>query len=143
MLRRLSAQSQHIVEQAQEIARGYEQGYVDGEHLLLAIAEGKGNRASEVLRDSGGTPDALRKNIEGFFKEPQADETFVVGRLPGTMHFRNVVARAIEIAENRKAGAVEPEHLLLALCQEKDSLAVQAMTNVGLDEQKVQHLLAS
>lgn len=142
MLRRLSAQSQQIIRQAEGIAREYAQDYVDGEHVLLAIAQAKGSRAGQLLRDGGATPETLRKSIQPFIKEPP-QETFVVGRLPGTMHFKNVVARSIEIAESRKAAAVEPEDLLLALSHEQNSLAVQALQTCGLDAGRIQQMLST
>ncbi len=142
MLRRLSPKSQQIVEQAQAIARRYEQEYVDAEHVLLAIAEQDDNRAAQALQQCGATAGKLRRNVEKVVKE-QVPETFVLGRLPATLHFRNVIARAVELAEKQGAAAVEPEHLLLALSQEGGSLATQALENLGVDAARLETLLVS
>lgn len=139
MLCRLSAQSQQIVDRAQAIARQYGQDYVDSEHVLVAIAETDTCRAGKLLRDSGGTPDVLRKAIQQTLREHPTD-SFVTGRLPGTMHFKNVIARAIETAGSRKAPAVEPEHLLLALSCEQGSVALSALQNIGLDSRKIEQM---
>ncbi len=142
MLRRLSPKSQKIIQQAQDIARRYEQNYVDTEHVLLAIAETGDSPATEALQQSGATTEKLRRDVERFIKEaPQQD--FVVGRLPGTLHFRNVVARAIEIAETSRAAAVEPEHLLISLSREEGSLASQALSDMGLDAARLDALLTT
>lgn len=140
MLRRLSPKSQQIIDQAQAIARQYEQDYVDGEHVLLAIAEANDSPAGQVLRDSGATPDGIRTTIKQALKQHPA-EIFVTGRLPGTMHFKNIIAQAIEIAEGRRSPAVEPEHLLLALSREQGSLALRALESAGLDTRKIEQML--
>jgi ATP-dependent Clp protease ATP-binding subunit ClpC len=139
MLPRLSAQSQELVDRAQVIARQYGQDYVDSEHVLVAIAEKDNCHAGKLLRDHGGKPDVLRKAIQQTLVEPQA-ETFVTGRLPGTMHFKNVIARAIEAAGSRGAAAVGPEHLLLALASEQGSLALQTLQGLGLDARKIDRI---
>ena len=140
MLRRLSPKSQQIVDDAQTIARRYEQECVDTEHVLLAIAEKNDNRATKALHQCGASAQKIRKNVEKIAK-PQP-ETFVLGRLPATLHFRNVIARAVEIAEKQGASAVEPEHLLLSLTQEGDSLATQALQDLGVDTAKLEETLA-
>ena len=140
MLRRLSPKSQRIIDDAQIIARRYEQEYVDTEHVLLAIAEKNDNRATKALHQCGASARKIRKNVEKVAK--QHPETFVLGRLPATLHFRNVIARAVEIAEKQGASAVEPEHLLLSLTQEGDSLATRALQDLGVDTAKVEEMLA-
>lgn len=140
MLRRLSPKSQQIIDDAQKIARRYEQEYVDTEHVLLAIAERNDNLAAKALDQCGASAQKIRKNVEKVAKEHP--ETFVLGRLPATLHFRNVIARAVEIAERRSAAAVEPEHLLLSLTQEGDSLATQALQSLGVDTAKLEGVLA-
>ncbi len=141
MLRRLSPKSQQIVDEAQNIARRYEQEYVDAEHMLLAIAEKNDNRAAQALQQCGATAQKLRKNLEKVVKQ-HVPETFVLGRLPATLHLRNVIARAVELAEKRGAAAVEPEHLLLAISQEGGSLATDALQDLGVDTAKLEGLLA-
>lgn len=141
MLRRLSPKSQQIIEEAQTIARRYEQEYVDVEHVLLAIVEKDDSQAAQMLRDCGVSQDKLRKKVEKSLKESDP-ETFVIGRLPATIHFKNVVARAVEIAEKQGAPTVEPVHLLLSLSQEGGSLASQALENLGVDTARLEGMIA-
>ena len=60
------------------------------------------------------------------------EETWVFGRLPGTPHFKNVVATAIEQCQELQAAEVCTEHLLLALLREKGCVAQKALKAVGL-----------
>jgi len=142
MLRRLSPKSQQIIDQAQAIARRYEQEYVDTEHVLLAIAEKNDNRAAQALQQCGISADKIRKKVEKVVKKGH-QEIFVLGRLPATLHLKNVVARALEIAEKLGAPTIEPEHLLLSLSQEDGSLASQALGSLGVDTPRLQGALAA
>jgi ATP-dependent Clp protease ATP-binding subunit ClpA len=60
------------------------------------------------------------------------EETWVFGRLPGTPHFKNVVATAIDQCQQLEAKEVSTEHLLLALSKEKGSVAQRTLAALGL-----------
>lgn len=141
MLRKLSPESQQILQAAQNIARRYDQEYVDAEHLLLAIAEKNDTPAAQALLKCGAPHDKIRANIEKVIKQ-NPSQTLVLGRLSATLNFRNVVTRAIEIAEARSAPSVEPEHLLVALSMEEQSLATQALEALGVDTGRIEAALA-
>lgn len=139
MLPRLSPRSQQIIDQAQTAARRYDQEYIDSEHILLAIAEAEGEPASQVLRSAGLTAEMVRKAIKKTLKDHVPE--MVTGRLPGTMHFKNVIARAIEAAGAGKTATVEPVHLLLALSEEEGSLAAETLKAHNLDSRKIEKSL--
>ena len=66
----------------------------------------------------------MRKSLE---------DTWVFGRLPGTPHFRNVVATALEQAEKMETDMLRTEHLVLALLKEEGSVAYEALKSLGCD----------
>ena len=140
MLQRLRPTTQRIIKKAEQIARQDEEEYIDTEHVLLAIAEQADTRAADMLARCGVTSADLRKSIEKLVKK-SLEETWVFGRLPGTPHFRNVVAKAIELADSRNAEAVEPEHLLIALASETGSVACQALSSLDVNAAKLGKLL--
>ncbi len=120
-----------VIKLANEIAREYEQEYVGTEHLLLAIErEGTGVGAG-VLRRHGVTGPKLRAEVDKLVKKSM-EETWVFGRLPGTPHFRNVMATAIEQCQKLEAKEVCTEHVLLALLKEAGSVACKALANLGI-----------
>ena len=61
-----------------------------------------------------------------------AEETWVFGRLPGTPHFRNVMAIAIEEARQFESKEVCSEHMLLALAREEGSVAQATLLELGI-----------
>lgn len=131
MLPKSSRRVAEVIKLANVIAREYEQEYVGTEHVLLAIQrEGRGIGAA-VLARRGVTADALRNQVDQLVKK-QLEETWVFGRLPGTPHFKNVIATAIEQCQELKSREVCTEHILLALSREKGSVAFKALQALGL-----------
>jgi ATP-dependent Clp protease ATP-binding subunit ClpC len=120
-----------VIKLANEIAREYEQEYVGTEHLLLAIQrEGTGIGAGVLARHKV-SGEKLRAEVDKLVKKSM-EETWVFGRLPGTPHFRNVMATAIEQCQKLEAKEVCTEHVLLALVKESGSVAGKALANLGI-----------
>lgn len=131
MYERLTQRVEKIIKLSQEIARDYEQDYVGTEHLLLAILkEGTGVGASLLTEQGIGL--ARAKEVVDRLMQKSAEETWVFGRLPGTPHFRNVMATAIEEARQFESKEVCSEHLLLALAREEGSVAQATLNELGV-----------
>ena len=131
MLPKSSKRVAKVIQLANQLAREYEQEYVGTEHVLLAIqSEGTGIGA-KVLAKKGITAKILRSEIDKLVKK-QLEETWVFGRLPGTPHFKNVVATAIDQCQKLGAKEVCTEHLLLALIKERGSVSQKALDALGL-----------
>ncbi|MFQ5464098.1 MAG: Clp protease N-terminal domain-containing protein [Phycisphaerae bacterium] len=119
---------------ANEIAHDFDLEFVGTEHVLLAIQrEGTGVGAA-VLTQRGITNGKLIQEVENLVKK-QLEETWVFGRLPGSPHYRNVMATAIEQCRQLEASEVRTEHILLALLKEKGSVAQKALQALGLSYQ--------
>jgi len=132
MLPRSSQRVAEVIKLANQIAREYEREYVGTEHVLLAIAREGHGIGSAILKNNGISEAKLRTEVDRLIKK-QMEETWVFGRLPGTPHFKNVVASAIRECQDLGAKEVCTEHLLLALLLEKGSVAYKALKAVGLN----------
>jgi ATP-dependent Clp protease ATP-binding subunit ClpC len=132
MHQRLSQRAEKIVKLASEIAREYEQDYVGTEHVLLAVEREGTGVGAQILRGHGLNGTRIKDEVDKLVKKSMED-TWVFGRLPGTPHFRNVVATAIEQAQQLESKEVCSEHLLLALLREKGSVACTALKNLQLN----------
>ncbi len=146
MLPKSSPRVAEIIKLANEIAREYDQEYVGTEHVLLAIErEGTGMGAA-VLVKRGITSKRMREEIDKLVKK-QLEETWVFGRLPGTPHFKNVVAVAIEQCQELGSSLVCTEHLLLGLLKEQGSVAHKTLNTLGVSfddaRSDIQELMAS
>ena len=131
MYEKFSPRVDKVVKLANAIAREYDQEYVGTEHVLLGIAREGTGVGARILKNRNISETKLRIEIDKLIKKSMED-TWVFGRLPGTPHFRNVVAHAIEQARQLEMKEVCTEHLLLALCRAKGSVACQALRNLGL-----------
>ena len=69
------------------------------------------------------------------FKRAKED-TWVFGRLPGSPHYRNVIERAMEVAEQLESKSIGSAHLLLALYHDKESTAQRTLTGLGVPHKK-------
>jgi len=127
----LSTQAQQVIKLAKDIARQYEQGYVGTEHLLLAIVRAGTGLATTILREHGATEEKTTMVVEEAIRD-RLQDTWVMGRLPGTPHFKDVVVRASDEARGYGNWQVCPEHLLLALAKEKGSTGQRALEKLGL-----------
>ncbi len=130
--------------QERQITLGGETMPLPSPFLVLATEnpidqEGTGLGA-EILRKHGASQDKLKAEIAKLI-QASLEDTWVFGRLPGTPHFRNVVALAIEEAQNLKSKEVGTEHLLLGLLGEKGCVAHKALKALGLNAKLVRETL--
>jgi ATP-dependent Clp protease ATP-binding subunit ClpC len=131
MFEHLSIRAQKALDHAKALAYEFNQDYVGTEHVLLGIMkEGRGMGAT-VLKDHGITYERLEAAIRKLV-QAHMEDTWVFGRLPGTPHLMNVVARAIEEAQALKHNYVGTEHLLLGLMDERGSVACTVLSDMGL-----------
>ncbi len=136
MLPKLSQRVSDVIKLANTIARDYEQDYVGTEHVLLAVAREGTGRGAQLLQQRSVTKATLKSEIDALIKN-QLEDSWVFGRLPGTPHFKNVIATAIEECQELGSKEVCTEHLLLALLKESGSVAFQALKALGVSAKEV------
>lgn len=131
MFEKLTPRMERVLKMSQQVARDYEQDYVGTEHLLLAILQEGTGVGSSILADNDITLARAKVAVDKLIKK-SLEDTWVFGRLPGTPHFRNVMAIAIEEARQLESKVVCTEHLLLALSKEDGSVAQAALHELGV-----------
>ena len=136
MYEHLSKRVDSVVKLANKIAREYEQEYVGTEHILLAIVQEGTGVGARILLDRGATEERIRAEVDKLIKA-SLEDTWVFGRLPGTPHFRNVIAQAIEEARKLNNKEVCTEHLLLGLLKERGCVAHEALRSLGFSTRSV------
>jgi ATP-dependent Clp protease ATP-binding subunit ClpC len=145
-LRRLDAEARAVIDLANDIAYEYGLEYVGTEHILLAIVRHADNMGARVLGKFGVHEDKIRAKVDEFVQRAKED-TWVFGRLPGSPHYRDVIERAMGIADQLEARTIGSAHLLLALFHDDNSTAQQALLGLGVTQKKcrdeVLHLLSA
>ena len=136
MHERLSKTVENAIQVANDIARSYDREYVGTEHLLLAVVRQQGSPGANLLARRKITPARLRKEVDKLAAKSM-EETWVFGRLPGTPHFRNVMAKAIEEAQAMGSHRICTQHLLLGLLAERGSVAELALANLKVSAAEI------
>ncbi|MCG8406000.1 MAG: hypothetical protein MI923_12460 [Phycisphaerales bacterium] len=131
MFEKLTPRMDKVIKLSQQIARDYEQDYVGTEHLLLAILK-EGTGVGTAILHAHEIDWSRAKTVVDRLIQDSLQDTWVFGRLPGTPHFRNVMAAAIEEARQLESKVVCTEHLLIALAREEGSVAHAALVQLGL-----------
>ncbi len=134
-LRRLDNHARAIIDLANEIAREFELEYVGTEHVLLAVLRHGDNVGARALCRLGVDEDKARAQIDALYQRAKED-TWVTGRLPGSPHFRNVIERAMDVAEQLESNHIGSEHLLLALYHEQENTGLNALSSLGITHKK-------
>jgi len=131
MYQHLSETAKDVLKLAKRLARQDQQEYVGTEHVLLAIVEQGLGVGWQVLQNCAVTPEAVAQQVKRLVDWGKED-TWVFGRLPGTPHFKQVLALAIEEAERAKDTKVGTEYLLLSLLRERGCVAERALNKLGV-----------
>ena len=137
MFEHLSTRANKAMRLGQQIAREKNLEFVGSEHVLLGILEEGTGAGALLLKEAGLTRTKIRQELEKLAAQ-QMEETWVVGRLPGTPHFMNVIAKAIEQARNLGHNYVGTEHLLLGLLTERGCIAQKLLSKSGMSLSAIQ-----
>ena len=132
----LTQAAETIITLAKQIAREHGLGYVGTEHLLLAIVREGTSTAAQVLCELGANEFATQDLVEELIKQ-RMQETWVMGRLPGTPHFRDVLSKAANEGRGTGNWRIGPEHLLLGLIAEENSTGSRCLAALGITADKV------
>ena len=138
----LDNQAIEVLKLAGEVAQEYGLGYVGTEHLLLAILREGSSLATEILCEQGANEYATQ-NVVDELVENRSQETWVAGRQPGAPHFRDVLSKANEEARGSGNWQVTPEHLLLGLLAEEQSLGCRALKQLGVSTEQVRKAMSA
>ena len=132
MFEHLSTRANKAMRLSQQIAREMNLDYVGSEHVLLGILEEGTGAGALLLKEVGLTRTRIREQMTKLTAQQMA-ETWVIGRLPGTPHFTNVIAKAVEQAQELGHNYVGPEHLLLGLLNEEGCVAQRILRKAGMN----------
>ena len=119
------------LEKCPSIAGAFGHTYIGSEHLLLSLSEENESVAAHFLEERGADAQKLRHAIEEFSGTAKPTE---VGAADMTPRTRRIIESAGRLAAEG-AVRVGTEHLLLALLEEKEAVAVRLLSTLSVDTQ--------
>lgn len=123
-----------VIMKAQEEARRLRHNFVGTEQLLLGILREGSSISARVLKDLGVNLDDARAEVEAIIGRGSGA---VPSEIPFTPKVKQVFEQAFQEARKLDSPYIEPEHLLLALTQNTESVAYRVLSNLGVDPSKV------
>jgi ATP-dependent Clp protease ATP-binding subunit ClpB len=126
-----------FLQSAQTLAlrRGHQR--LTPEHLLTVLLEDKEGLAANLIRTSGGDPQAALRAVEGELARLPKVEGSGAGQVYMSPEIARVFEQAEQIAQKAGDSFVTVERLLLALALAKETPAGKALADAGLTPQKL------
>ena len=119
-----------LLSRAAEEARRTGHNYIGTEHLSRAATPNENGPTVELLRRAGLTPRELRAEIRRDIGTSDGPTDNVLPLTPRTMM---VLSLAMFLADRDEAHDVTEMHLLMALLQEGEGVAVRKLVDMGFD----------
>jgi DNA-binding transcriptional MerR regulator len=129
-----SERLRQALQNALDVARDFGQRELRPEHLLLGLIRAPESMAAHVIQRAGSSPAALHSAVEGlsgFGSEP-------VGEPQIGDQARSILLAAVDERKRLGHDYFGTEHILLALLQDTQGLAVQALAQSGVSAAQVQ-----
>lgn len=104
--------------------------YIGTEHLYNAITKAEGSLAAVLLRESGLDPRVVRNEVR---REVGPGDDEVDSKPPLTPRARRVLATALYYADDYSSHAVNEVHVLIALLQDGEGVAVRKLRAMGVN----------
>ena len=130
MQNRLTKKAQNALTRALSAAEDLGHTYVGTEHLLIGLAEEEDSAAARILDGKGITPIRLRGAVSEISGVGSKTALTPAEMTPRT---KNVIAEAGRIADGISGGFVGTEHLLSAICRERDCTGYRILVSCSAD----------
>jgi len=151
MMIRFSRRSGEALGNAWIASQSFDTGYIGTEHLLAGILAERDGLACEFLSRAGVDEDLVMQHLIAFNHRQPADVSAqeaehidgnqLIGMMtPRTRQVINLAAR--EAQSLSQSGVIEPEHLLLGILKEGDSVAVRILSEAGLTPRESHAMLS-
>ncbi len=140
LFERFTPAARTAVAEAQTEARELRHNHVGVEHLLLGVLREHDSAAAEALRSQGVSLERARARV--LERVGPGDGDMPPGtRVPFTPRAKKVLELSLREALSHGSMAVGPEHLVLGIARESESIAMHVLTEEwGLSAQTLREL---
>jgi ATP-dependent Clp protease ATP-binding subunit ClpA len=127
---RFTPETRAVIVQAQDAARALRHPSLGTEHLLLGLLRGDDNGAAEVLGQRGVHYEEALVRVLAMVAE---GDTPLGVQVSFTPQSKTVLEHSMRLALATGSERVEPEHLLLGLLREDETVAARALLQMGVE----------
>ncbi|MGC4941870.1 Clp protease N-terminal domain-containing protein [Kribbella sp. DT2] len=135
-LNRFTPRTLAVVKAASEVARDRGQGFVETEHLLLALFTEPYSLATKLLENADITETEVVASVDLAVEPAVPLESIPAEGLPMTPRASHVIGHAAEEAFLLGHNYVGTEHLLLAFYHYPSGVAAKVLNQLGLTEEE-------
>ena len=135
MFERFTDRARKVMQLANQEAQRFNHEYIGTEHVLLGLIKEGSGVAANVLKNLDVDLRKIRLEIEKVVQS--GPDMVTMGKIPQTPRTKRVIEGAIEAARERNHNYVGTEHLLIGLLREKEGVAAQILTNLGVVEEAI------
>ncbi|MDD4461755.1 MAG: ATP-dependent Clp protease ATP-binding subunit [Eubacteriales bacterium] len=143
MMMRLSERSGGVLVAAYRLARSFGLNYLGTEHLLAGIMEEDSGYAGDLLNQSGLTIEKIKTVLQQMNSQKPDDSEPVEELEPDkimamfTPRTRRVMELAAYESRVRHSDIIQPEHLLMGMIREGESVAMRILRSSQIDPRKL------
>lgn len=134
MFERFTEKAIQVILLAQEESRRGGHNLVGSEQILIGLILEDSSWAATILKELGLTLSSVRAEVE---KSVGRGAGFVGPEIPFTPTAKQVLEQSLEEARQLTHDYIGPEHLLLGLIRDQESIASKILHNLGIDLAKV------
>jgi ATP-dependent Clp protease ATP-binding subunit ClpB len=134
---KFTVKSQEAVENAQQIAQSYGNQGIEPIHLLAALIQGSESLVANILQKLGANLNYIRIKTNEYIEKLPKVGGAGIGNLYLGRDTGKIFEAAQKEAEKLKDEYVSTEHILLALCDDKDSSAGKLLIDQGVKKDDV------
>lgn len=135
MQSRFTDKAQKVLNIAARCSRTLKQGYIGSEHILVGLLKEETGVAAKVLIEHEVTADKIMELIKEWIA---FDGTVTLKERPGySPRAERLLEEAGKQAERLSHNSIGTEHLLMAIIQDGESVAVRLLTSLSVNLQKL------
>jgi hypothetical protein len=136
MYERFTDRARKVMRLANKEAQRFNHEYIGTEHILLGLVKEGSGVAANVLKNLGIDLRQVRREVE---KVVLSGPPFMIcnGKRPQTPMVRRSIEYSIDEARSLLHNYVGTEHLLLGLLRQRDGVAGEVLTDLGLKLENV------
>ena len=124
---------------ANQEAQRFNHEYIGTEHMLLGLVKEGSGQAAKFLKLMDVDLRRIRLEVEKMVQS--GPEMITMGRLPQTPRAKKVIEYSMEEARNMGSEFVGTEHLLLGLLKEKEGVAADALSKLGVELETTRNMI--